>query len=175
VALLEMLPAVHRDRYRLAFRLKVEPGPGGRAGFYCFHQIVPTALGPRHLFLSTSLADNGVWKGRCQVEYELYHEDAAFHGAMPQANGAFTPVPQGWHFVELAVSPEAIHLNLDNQEVGQLRQDDLDWAVGRVQKDYDDQPNNPPLRIPPLDRASGLGLYVNNSIVWYRELILTPE
>jgi hypothetical protein len=175
MALLELLPAVQRDRYRLAFHLKMEPGPGGRAGFYCLHEIAPTTLGPRHLFLSVSLADEGFFAGQFRVEFESYHLKEADHRAMPKGSGTFQPVPQGWHRVEVVVRPEYLQLYLDGKMMGEQRQDDLDFIVKHIRQDNDERALDAALPIPSFNRGGGFGLYANNTTAWYRDVFLTPE
>jgi hypothetical protein len=172
--LVEMLPAVKRDRYRLTLRLRTDPGRLSRAGVYLFHRTLPAPQGPLHQFLSVALEDEAKPQAGFKVDYQLYSEPFAHHGPFLDVKGTFPNPPDSWHDLELAVTPERVRVSLDGALMADLSDEDLGWGVAQSQKAKDDvKQGGPPL--PPFDRGGGLGLYVSNVTVWYRDVELRPD
>jgi hypothetical protein len=178
LGLLELLPDVPSDRYLFEAEVRLDPGNDGSAGLYfaADERAAPDRLEER--FTVFRIADFGPFAGVVRLEWWRYVErDGSRRRPISSWGVPAKPPPLGpagsWHSLKLTVAPEGVTASCDDSALPTVSPDEQKRRTTGWWEGQEWGPNPPPPP-PPFAPSGGLGLFVRNGRVFFRNVSVTP-
>jgi tRNA A-37 threonylcarbamoyl transferase component Bud32 len=178
VGMILLVPHVKVKQYRVEAQLRLDSDPQGTAGLFVCHAQHDLRDGPLREFAIAGLSiDPPQAPDETTPLFALVHSVPKSRAHQWRQTGIDSaerlPRPaDGWHRLAVRISPESLQVTLDGKAVAALSQDQrLKHAAIMLQDRLDSLGAVHPV-FPP---HGGVGLYLSEATVSYRNVTVTPE
>jgi hypothetical protein len=174
--LLELLAGPQRERYLFQAEVRQGATRDGHVGIYFSADERSPPEGPEHTFRALTFADKGESAKRLRLDCYRYREGDLEHSRLHQTQALWrTPFAgeANWHQLGVEITPEKVVCFWDGKLVHELARTEERPLIDRWWRGLDLRP--PTLPPPSFAPRGSLGLFAENSMAVYRNVVVTPR